>query len=126
MAFDQTIGRDRYVNRKLNVLKAVTQSLLSVGGARGAYLSMHVAPNPFSVSTTLRFLLPSAGSVRATVLDITGRIVGELVNGYLQPGEHGLNWSGRNSTGAPVPPGVYQVQLQTALGTQTRRVVRMR
>jgi flagellar hook assembly protein FlgD len=43
-----------------------------------------------------------------------------------QPGEHAVNWDGRDSRGRVVPPGVYFYHLQTAVGSDTRRAILVR
>jgi hypothetical protein len=64
-------------------------------------------PNPFNPSTTISFTLPSAGSARLSVYDITGRKVRELVNGQMGAGVHSVVWDGRDEGGNAVSSGLY-------------------
>ena len=64
-------------------------------------------PNPFNPSTTIRFTIPSNSFVRLIVYDITGKVVNEIVNGYLEPGVHSVEWSGTDTNGIDVSSGVY-------------------
>jgi hypothetical protein len=80
-------------------------------------------PNPFRAATSIRYQLPSSGSVSIRVLDVTGRLVRELANEKQQVGEHVVKWDGRDGRGRVVPPGVYFYHLQTADGSDTRRAV---
>jgi hypothetical protein len=45
-------------------------------------------PNPFNPSTRIRFDLPSAGNVRITVFDLTGREVATVVQGDYAAGRY--------------------------------------
>lgn len=64
-------------------------------------------PNPFNPRTTLRLELPARTDVRVTVLDVKGRVVVELFDGSLGPGEHRFPWWGEDRRRRPVPSGVY-------------------
>jgi hypothetical protein len=46
------------------------------------------SPNPFNPTTTLRYTLPEAKSVRISVFDITGRMVQDSDMGIVAPGAH--------------------------------------
>jgi hypothetical protein len=68
-------------------------------------------PNPFTGRATLRFYLPSPGSVRLTVHDVAGREVARLVDGWREGGEHiaGFDANGHSN-------GVYWYRLATRGG----------
>jgi hypothetical protein len=58
-------------------------------------------PNPFNPSTTIRFQIPVEGNVSVKVYDISGKLVTELVNEFMQTGKHSLQFNGSNlSSGA--------------------------
>lgn len=53
----------------------------------------HNYPNPFNEGTLIPFSIPLEGSVTATIFDIRGRVVEELVkNKHFGPGHHTLSW----------------------------------
>lgn len=57
-------------------------------------------PNPFNPSTSIRFALPEAMSVRVEVYDVIGRLVTTLASGRFEAGTHTVNWdAGRSSSG---------------------------
>jgi len=68
-------------------------------------------PNPFNPLTRIRFQLATAGPVRITVYDVTGRRIRTLFQGDLGSGLHELNWQGRDDRGRTVPSGAYYVRL---------------
>ncbi len=76
-------------------------------------------PNPFNLSTHLRFRIASAlpsgrefGFVELLVFDIAGRRVKTLVKQNLTAGSYTVVWDGTNDAGQPVASGVYFYQMQ--------------
>jgi hypothetical protein len=58
-------------------------------------------PNPFNPSTTIKFQIPVEGNVSVKVYDISGKLVAELVNEFMQTGRHSVQFNGSNlSSGA--------------------------
>jgi hypothetical protein len=85
------------------------------------------APDPFGVSTTLRYDLPRPGVVSLGVFDVQGRPVRWLERGaWRDAGRHQATWDGRDRNGVLVPAGVYLVGLETGDFTATERMVRIR
>lgn len=85
-----------------------------------------VMPNPFTKNADLSFSLSpraSAGAVRLTVVDVTGRQVRTLADGRMSPGTQTLRWNGADDLGRALPSGIYFSKLQTTEGTQTRKVI---
>lgn len=82
------------------------------------YLSVECYPNPFNSMTTIRYELPFVSSVRIEVYDILGRRIQILTNGYVQAGNHTVNFdaSGLSS-------GVYFYRLQAGNAVEAKRMV---
>ncbi|MBK6876093.1 MAG: T9SS type A sorting domain-containing protein [Ignavibacteria bacterium] len=58
-------------------------------------------PNPFNPATTIKFQIPVEGNVSVKVYDISGKLVTELVNEFMQTGKHSVQFNGSNlSSGA--------------------------
>ncbi len=51
-------------------------------------------PNPFSIATTIPFLLAEQGEVELSVFDLLGRRVALLVDGNFPAGLHSTQWTG--------------------------------
>ena len=64
-------------------------------------------PNPFTLLSRLGFSLPTAGLVTLSIYDVSGRQVKALLNQNLPAGDHIAAWSGTDSRGIRVAPGVY-------------------
>ena len=85
-----------------------------------------VRPNPFRLMTTIGFELPRPGRARLTILDVHGRSVAELVNGFLPAGPALSIWQGRAASGRIAPAGLYIVRLEHEGVVTSTRLVRMR
>lgn len=83
-------------------------------------------PNPFRTSTTIRFSVARGQRVCLEVVDITGRAVAHLRDGYAAPGEVEVVWDGHSDRGAHVAPGVYFWRLATEDCAYTKPVVILR
>ena len=93
-------------------------------GAGGRVLL--ASPNPFRRSTSIRFELSQAASVRLDIFDVRGARVASLVQGDVLPaGGHASTWDGRDHAGRLAPPGVYLVRLEAAGRMWSGRVARL-
>ncbi len=68
-------------------------------------------PNPFQISTTIEFVLPSKSVVDLVIFDRYGRKVKTLVNYALGRGRYRVVWDRRDETGTKVSPGIYYFQI---------------
>ena len=68
-------------------------------------------PNPFQISTTIEFVLPSKSVVDLVIFDRYGRKVKTLVNYALGRGRYWVVWDRRDETGTKVSPGIYYFQI---------------
>ncbi|MFH1682074.1 MAG: M14 family zinc carboxypeptidase [Candidatus Eisenbacteria bacterium] len=92
----------------------------------GALALFAPSPNPAPGGTTVRFVLPSAGRVRADVFDVNGRRVRQLVRGILPAGPQAIRWDGRDQSGNESAPGVYFIRLRTGGEEKAVKVVLVR
>ncbi len=75
-------------------------------------------PNPFNPTTTISFTLFHRSTVRLQVLNLLGRVIHARDFGTLASGEHSFDYDANG-----VPTGVYFYRLETATGSQTRKMI---
>lgn len=125
---EDTPGWDEYMgNGRLN-LRATIQAYLNAVAAPeriapAAGLDLSVRPNPSSAAVLVSFGLPAAGRVAASVYDVAGRRVRELVRGVRPSGPIDVTWDGRDDSGTPAAAGAYFVRVTTPGGVGMRKVV---
>ena len=98
-----------YTNRNANGSLATA---LATVNADANDLELFIAPNPVNVSTTIAYNLPASGNVSISVVDMNGRKMATLYNGFKTKGKQTvlLNSNGFNSS--QFAGGVYLLQLQ--------------
>jgi FlgD Ig-like domain len=78
-------------------------------------------PNPFNPMTTIPFELAEGQAevgVKLEILDVRGRVVRTLVDGYRAGGQrHSVTWDGLDQSGRQVPSGTYMSRLKV-VGTE--------
>jgi hypothetical protein len=104
-----------------NVASATTgEGVLMAGPA-----PLHAYPNPSH--DVVRFVIHVDGSaaqpVHLRVFDMAGRVVGEVVDGVLPPGDSQVTWSGRTIWGDRVAPGYYESVGNVGTTTARERIV---
>jgi hypothetical protein len=77
-------------------------------------------PNPFNPSTTISFSLPRTSHVQLDIIDVLGRIVASPLSEVLPPGEHRVQWNGRDNNGAQVSSGIYFSRISDGGSSQSR------
>ena len=80
------------------------------------------APNPFNPNTTIFYSIPRADQVDLAVYDLAGRHLRTLVSGYVNAGDHAIQWNGRDDAGNQVASGIYLYRLRTDDFVETRRM----
>ncbi len=91
---------------------ALSQSSVQATSLPPRFVLRQNQPNPFGVTSKIRFELPAGAVVRLEVFDLFGRRVQVLVNRYFPPGRHAAEWDGRDAAGARVEPGVYFYRIE--------------
>ena len=80
-------------------------------------------PNPTAGPCEVAFSLESDGPVSVSIVDVTGRLVRELLAGPHPAGDYSLRWDGRDAVGRKVPAGPYFSRIETTEGTNSGRIV---
>lgn len=74
-------------------------------------------PNPFNPSTTISFELGQAGNIQLALYDLSGRLVMNMYNGYMEAGYNIYKLNGQN-----LSSGMYFYVLKTENSIQTRKL----
>lgn len=82
-------------------------------------------PNPSALLTLFAFELPRPGRVRLEILDLSGRAVATLVNGYRPGGRQIAVWQGRADAGHRIRAGLYFARIEHEGLWKSTRVVRL-
>ena len=82
------------------------------------YLLSAPHPNPFNMSTKIRFSLPESAQVRLVVYDVLGRQISVLVDGTKEAGMHEVVFDASD-----LPSGMYLYRLETPQGSFARTML---
>lgn len=80
-------------------------------------------PNPFNPSTTIVFQVPRTSRVSLVIYNILGQKVRQLLQGVFPPGQHQVQWDGKNENGETLPTGIYILQMRAENFVSHRRVL---
>jgi hypothetical protein len=75
-------------------------------------------PNPFNPVTNIKFSLNRNAHIQIDIIDITGRLIDNLVDNEYEAGQHTIPW-----VTYPVPSGVYFVRLSFYNITETKKLL---
>ena len=90
-------------------------------------LSLSASPNPFNPRTSIRFSLTERSTVSLRIFDSAGRLVAVLLEGVeLAPGNHTVDWSGKNSAGRGVASGTYFLRVEDGLNVGFSQITLVR
>jgi hypothetical protein len=101
-------------------------AIAALGDGAGAARGLRLAPNPTVTGTSVSFTLARESPVEIRVYDAGGRLVRGVMSGALQPGEHSIDWDGRDDAGRELAAGVYFLRVTRPEGDSTRRVAMLR
>jgi hypothetical protein len=100
--------------------------IAGVGDLPSAFALHRCSPNPFAVSTVVRFDLPEVGFVSIKVYDIKGRVATTLTERTWPPGSQSVDWDGADQGGTRVSPGIYFVRMEAGEFKATSKLLLMR
>jgi hypothetical protein len=96
-------------------------TLIDVKGAQQApntYAFNQNYPNPFNPATIISFNVPERGQATLAVYDMLGQKVATLVDGFVDAGNHSVEFSGRN-----LADGVYIYTLSVGNFRDTKKMI---
>ena len=83
-----------------------------------------IRPNPYNLSASIQYELPSSARVTLEIFDVNGRRVRTLVDGEQQArGPHVIEWKADDDRGVRVSSGVYFCRLQAGSSMSTAKLV---
>lgn len=85
------------------------------------------SPNPSDAQTTITFTLARAGRANLRLFDVSGRVVRQIVDNALPPGQHSFKWDMKDDAGNHVASGAYFYELRLdgePLGAERITVIR--
>jgi hypothetical protein len=86
--------------------------------------ALALSPNPFTEWLNVRYQLAKAGRTELEVFDASGRVIRMLGQSVEAPGNHVVQFDGRDDLGRRFAPGIYFVRLRTdGVSSDTRKVV---
>ncbi len=80
-------------------------------------------PNPLNTSTTISYQLAKPSHLELTIYNAIGQKIRTLVNGKQPPGEHQIQWDGKNEKLVQLPQGIYHYSLRIGTMVQTKTMV---
>jgi len=83
-------------------------------------------PNPFNPDTNISFSLQSSGPVTLEIYNSRGQLVKSLVNGYMEAGEHRVNWNGRDDNDKDVSSGIYFYRMKSGNFSSSKKMILMK
>jgi uncharacterized protein (TIGR02145 family) len=89
-----------------------------------------IYPNPTKNAITINYEVASddlnSGKVMIQVFDVTGRLVGNLVNRTHEAGRYSVTWNGYYENGAPAPRGIYYIRFTAGSKKEVQHVMLVR
>jgi len=79
-------------------------------------------PNPFSMSTVIKYDLSKSSNVTLIIYNTKGQMVRTLINGYKSNGIHEVSWDGKDDNGKKLATGNYTCLLKTG---SSKRYIKM-
>jgi hypothetical protein len=103
---------------------AKVNTLSGVSGTPQSYvLSVSNYPNPFNPRTTVKYTVPSRGSVDVSVYDASGALVVTLFHGERNTGAYSVDWDGHARGGASAASGLYFARVSFDGETRTHKML---
>ena len=79
-------------------------------------------PNPFNPATNINFTVEYITEIDLSIHAIDGRLVRRFLLNDLQPGNHSVNWDGKDQSLSQVPSGIYIYRLESENHTGTGKM----
>lgn len=88
--------------------------------------SIAAFPNPFNLTSTIRFTLPSSGKVRIVFYNLLGEQLYTFEKEFSSPGSFDYKWNGRDANGKEMSSGIYLCTVEAAKNFKSLKLVLMK
>jgi len=119
------LGKDTFDSLGTHTLGPINQNEIKITHAKPVTYRLYANyPNPFNLSTIIRYDLQQATTITLTIYDLKGAIVKTLVDEKLPAGTYFILWNGCNTENQPTAAGIYLYLFQTTAGfAQTGKMI---
>jgi hypothetical protein len=83
-------------------------------------------PNPFNPTTTIKYSIARAASVRLVIYNVTGQRIRTLVDDTKPAGTYSEVWDGRNDGGRSVATGIYFYRFMAGDYSEVKKMILLR
>jgi len=122
-------GHYRLVQVDHDGSRHLSQSVFAQTSQMPKSLQLSAFPNPANPNVFISLIVPEARvgqEATVSVYDVRGRKVAQLYAGKLSPGNHRLQWNGRDEGGTQLASGVYTVVLRQGKTRVCRKITLLR
>jgi len=119
------LAKDTFDSLGTHKLEPINQNEIRVTSTKPVTFCLYPNyPNPFNLSTTIRYDLRQATTVSLTIYDLKGAVVNNLVHEKQLAGNYYVVWNGCSGENYPAAGGIYLYRFQTADGfAQTGKMI---
>jgi hypothetical protein len=80
-------------------------------------------PNPFNPTTKIAFSIAKSANISLDIYSVLGEHISTLASGMRTPGDYSIVWTARNSSGCPVPSGIYFYRLSSSTFSLSKKMI---
>ena len=80
-------------------------------------------PNPFNPTTQIEFVINESNNVSIDIYNINGELIKNLLNEYLNQGNHQVSWNGTSNNGQRVSSGAYFYKLNVGNVSTVKKMI---
>ncbi len=111
-----------YVYTSKNVNATVVTAVAPVNNDLSD-MEVNIIPNPANTATTVWYNLPKSGTVNISVMDMAGRKLTNLFNGFKAKGQQSISLNSNGFNTAQLETGIYLLQIQENGQRRTEKFV---
>ena len=98
-------------------------SVLNVVNHPSKYVLDQSYPNPFNLSTNIRYEIPTCDHIKLEIFNLIGQKIRTLINEIQSPGMHYTSWDGKNDNGKIMVSGTYIYRITSGNFRQSKKMI---